>query len=474
MLFLNPSKRDKERKMPLGGRAAWQGILTAAVALLITCLCGTLFYVRSVQALKDEVRANLIRTATVAAAIVDGDAHKTFRSPAQETSASYYRAIRPLAQVQQASGDIKFIYTCVLRQNKVYFVLDPTPPGDHTGDGVDDKSHIMQLYPEANSTMIEVLRTGKPLADAEPTRDEWGMLISGYAPIYDSQKHLVGIVGVDLAADRYAARLASMRRAALSGLALAAVLALAAGLAVFLTQSRLSAAETSRRSAVDALQQAHNELEARVEARTADLADANVRLNHAYTATIEGWSHALDLRDRETEGHSRRVTEMTLHLAQALGVPPEELVHFQRGALLHDIGKMGVPDRILLKPGPLDDDEWRVMRRHPQDAHDMLFPIAFLRPALDIPLCHHEKWDGTGYPQGLRGDEIPLPARLFAMVDVWDALISDRPYRKAWPRERVVDHLHSLAGTHFDPEIVPLFLRLLEADMQPHQRRLAA
>ena len=200
----------------------------------------------------------------------------------------------------------------------------------------------------------------------------------------------------------------------------------------------------------------------------------NAELMHAYDATIEGWSRALDLRDHETEGHSQRVTEMTLCLAVAAGLLPEELIHVRRGALLHDIGKMGVPDRILLKPGPLDDDEWRVMRRHPALAWEMLAPTEFLRPALDIPLCHHEKWDGTGYPQGLRGDEIPLPARLFAMVDVWDALISDRPYRKAWPRERVVDHLHSLAGTHFDPEIVPLFLQLLEMDARPQPLRLAA
>ena len=200
----------------------------------------------------------------------------------------------------------------------------------------------------------------------------------------------------------------------------------------------------------------------------------NAELMHAYDATIEGWSRALDLRDHETEGHSQRVTEMTLCLAIAAGLPPEELIHIRRGALLHDIGKMGVPDRILLKPGPLDDDEWKIMRRHPALAWEMLAPTEFLRPALDIPFCHHEKWDGTGYPQGLRGDEIPLPARLFAMVDVWDALTSNRPYRKAWPRERVVDHLLSLAGTHFDPEIVPMFLQLLEMEARPQPLRLAA
>ncbi len=188
----------------------------------------------------------------------------------------------------------------------------------------------------------------------------------------------------------------------------------------------------------------------------------NSELLHAYDATIEGWSRALDLRDHETEGHSRRVTEMTLRLAQAVGIPEAEMVHVRRGALLHDIGKMGVPDAVLLKPGPLDDDEWITMRRHPALAKEMLDPAEFLRPALTIPYCHHEKWDGSGYPQGLRGDEIPLSARLFALVDVWDALSSDRPYRAAWPPERVKDHLHGLAGTHFDPDLVSVFLELLD------------
>ncbi len=198
----------------------------------------------------------------------------------------------------------------------------------------------------------------------------------------------------------------------------------------------------------------------------------NSELVQAYDATIEGWSRALDLRDHETEGHSRRVMELTLRLAQAVGVLPAGLIHVRRGALLHDIGKMGVPDSILLKPGPLDDAEWEIMRRHPELARAMLTPTEFLHPALDIPYCHHEKWDGTGYPCGLRGEEIPLPARLFALVDVWDALTSDRPYRSAWPRERVLDHLRSLAGSHFDPALVSVFLRMLEADALPDQLAL--
>nr|MBI2905498.1 GAF domain-containing protein [Chloroflexota bacterium] len=186
---------------------------------------------------------------------------------------------------------------------------------------------------------------------------------------------------------------------------------------------------------------------------------SNVDLWLAYDATIEGWSRALDLRDRETEGHTRRVTEITLRLAQEMEISEEELVHVRRGGLLHDIGKMGVPDSILLKPGPLTDDEWDIMRQHPQYAHDMLSPINYLRPALDIPYCHHEKWDGTGYPRRLRGEQIPLAARIFAVVDVCDALRSDRPYRNAWTDYAVREHLKSLSGLHFDPQILEVCVR---------------
>ena len=189
---------------------------------------------------------------------------------------------------------------------------------------------------------------------------------------------------------------------------------------------------------------------------------SNAELTLAYDATIEGWSRALDLRDKETEGHTQRVTEMTMRLARAMGLGEADLVHIRRGALLHDIGKMGVPDGILLKPGKLTDEEWEIMRKHPTYAYEMLLSITYLRPALDIPYCHHEKWDGTGYPRGLKREAIPLAARLFAVVDVWDALCSDRPYRPGWPAEKVREHIRSLAGTHFDPHIVEAFLRILD------------
>ncbi|HYO48487.1 MAG TPA: HD domain-containing phosphohydrolase [Chloroflexia bacterium] len=192
-----------------------------------------------------------------------------------------------------------------------------------------------------------------------------------------------------------------------------------------------------------------------------DLQRSNVDLALAYDTTLQGWSRALDLRDKETEGHSQRVTDMMVRLAQALGMSEdEELAQMRRGALLHDIGKMGIPDAILLKPGPLTDQEWEIMRRHPSYAYDLLSPILFLHPALTIPYCHHEKWDGTGYPRGLKGEQIPLAARIFAVVDVWDALRSNRPYRAAWPAERVREHISSLAGTHFDPAVVDAFLKM--------------
>ncbi|MFQ5593450.1 MAG: PAS domain S-box protein [Anaerolineae bacterium] len=193
-----------------------------------------------------------------------------------------------------------------------------------------------------------------------------------------------------------------------------------------------------------------------------NLQRSNVDLRLAYDTTLEGWARALELRDQETEGHARRVTDLTLRLARAMGMRDEELVHVRRGVLLHDIGKMGIPDSILLKTGELNDDEWEVMRQHPVHAYNLLLPIPFLRPALDIPYCHHEKWDGTGYPRRLKGDRIPLSARIFAVVDVWDAVRSDRPYRKAWTDERAREHIREQAGKQFDPQVVEKFLELLE------------
>ncbi len=189
-----------------------------------------------------------------------------------------------------------------------------------------------------------------------------------------------------------------------------------------------------------------------------NLQTAYVELNRAYDETLEGWAAALDLREKETANHSREVVELTIRLAHAVGIKSSELVHIRRGAYLHDIGKMGVPDAILLKPGPLTDEEWVVMRQHPIMAYQVLSKITYLLPALDIPYAHHEKWDGTGYPRGLKGEEIPLAARVFAVVDVWQALTSDRVYRKAWPVENATQYIIDHSGTHFDPRVVEAFL----------------
>jgi PAS domain S-box-containing protein len=197
---------------------------------------------------------------------------------------------------------------------------------------------------------------------------------------------------------------------------------------------------TERKRAEEALHQAHNQL------------------RDAYEKTIEGWVRALDLRDRETEGHTQRVTEITIRVARQLGFSEAELVHIKRGALLHDMGKIAIPDEILQKPGPLNETEWERMRQHPMYAYNMLSPIEYLLPALEIPLYHHERWDGSGYPHGLKNEQIPLSARLFAIVDVWDALRSDRPYRKQLPREEVVQYLREKANILFDPKLVKLFL----------------
>jgi HD-GYP domain-containing protein (c-di-GMP phosphodiesterase class II) len=206
-----------------------------------------------------------------------------------------------------------------------------------------------------------------------------------------------------------------------------------------------------------------------------NLQNSNAELTMAYDETIEGWSHAMDLRDEETEGHTRRVTELTLQMASSMGFSIEELVDVRRGALLHDIGKIGVPDAILLKPGPLTDEEWETMRRHPQFAYDMLAPITYLRKAVDIPYCHHEKWDGTGYPRGLKGEQIPWAARIFAVADVWDALTSDRPYRKAWSKQEALAYIREQAGRYFDPQVVEIFLKNLpkdRRDIAPRRRRI--
>ncbi len=193
-----------------------------------------------------------------------------------------------------------------------------------------------------------------------------------------------------------------------------------------------------------------------------NLQSSNTELFRAYNATIEGWSHALDLRDKETEGHTQRVTEMTVRLARAYGLNTADLVQVRWGALLHDIGKLAVPDAVLHKPGPLSDEEWELMKRHPFLAYEMISPIHYLHLAVDIPYCHHEKWDGTGYPRGLTRGQIPLAARLFTVVDMWDAITSERPYRPAWSRERALAYIREQSGKHLDPDVCLAFLDFIQ------------
>lgn len=188
-----------------------------------------------------------------------------------------------------------------------------------------------------------------------------------------------------------------------------------------------------------------------------DLKKSNDEIQTAYQTTLEGWSRALEIRDRETQGHTKRVTDLTLQIARRMRFDDETLKHIHRGVLLHDIGKLGIPDEILRKPGPLTEKETQIMRLHPQIAHELLKPIDYLKPALNIPRYHHEKWDGSGYPHGMKGEEIPLEARIFAVVDVFDALTHNRVYRKAMKIEEAIEYIRSESGKHFDPAVVEVF-----------------
>jgi response regulator RpfG family c-di-GMP phosphodiesterase len=213
---------------------------------------------------------------------------------------------------------------------------------------------------------------------------------------------------------------------------------------------------------VTALARSFNQMVASLKRSESELIRAHEDTIQAYDRTIEGWCKALELRDNVTEGHTQRVTELTLQIATQMGISEQEHIHIRRGALMHDIGKMAIPDAILKKPGSLDDDEWIEMRMHPIYAFDMLSRISYLAPSLAIPYCHHEKWDGSGYPRGIAGEKIPLAARIFAIADVWDALRSDRPYRKALPASTALDYIQENKGTHFDPQVVDAFLIIYE------------
>ena len=193
-----------------------------------------------------------------------------------------------------------------------------------------------------------------------------------------------------------------------------------------------------------------------------DLKQSREDILHAYDETLEGWVHGLDIRVHESNGHTRRVTDYSLNLAAMAGIPEDQLQSIRRGSLLHDIGNAGVPDRVLLKPDVLTEEEKTLVRQHPNIAREMLYPISYLRPALDIPYCHHEWWDGSGYPRGIRGDAIPIAARIFSIVDVWDSLLSNRPYRPAWTKEQVIKYMHAMTGIQFDPVLMDFFWKMVQ------------
>jgi putative two-component system response regulator len=193
-----------------------------------------------------------------------------------------------------------------------------------------------------------------------------------------------------------------------------------------------------------------------------NLEQTYLQLLAAYDATIEGWVQEMDSRAGETKDHTERITELTVRLAKKMGIDHEVLLHIRRGALLHDIGKLRIADSIFLKPDKLTDEEWEIVKKHPQFAYEIMSPIEYLHPARDIPYCHHEKWDGTGYPRGLKGEEIPLAARIFAIVDVWDALQSDRPYRPAWDKQKAMAYIREQSGKYFDPKVVDAFRNMME------------
>ncbi|MCP4140633.1 MAG: HD-GYP domain-containing protein [Chloroflexi bacterium] len=228
-----------------------------------------------------------------------------------------------------------------------------------------------------------------------------------------------------------------------------------------LTNTALSKTNQVQGMSIVSAAQEVSRLYRRSQEEIAERKELEKELKKAYNETLKGWSLALNLRDVNTDKHSQRVIEMTLYLTEKIGIPKDQMNYVRWGAILHDIGKMGIPDKILLKPAPLTDEEWKIMELHPGFAYDMLSGIPFLKPAVDIPYNHHENWDGSGYPRGLKGEEIPLTARAFSIIDTFDALTSDRVYRSAWSKEDALTYIKSKSGTKFDPDIVPIFLEII-------------
>jgi PAS domain S-box-containing protein len=348
--------------------------------------------------------------------------------------------LRQAAMVVASSLNLKEVLDLLLKALKDVVPYDSAsvllPEGEQVrlvaAHGLPDQDQaIGQLFPASNQLLQHVLKTRQSLILEDAQKDErferWA-----------AAEHVHGWMGVPMIA-----------RDEVVG---------------FITLDSLSPATYSPSTAVLAQSFAHQAAIAVENAQLFEnLQKSNLELSLAYDITLEGWGNALELRDKETQGHTRRVSELTVKLARRMGCSPEEVIQIRRGVLVHDIGKMAVSDRILHKKGPLTKREWEEMRKHPQYALDLLYPITYLRPALDIPYCHHERWNGTGYPRGLKGEQIPLAARIFAVVDVWDALLYDRPYRKAWAKQKAEKYIREEAGRYFDPHVVDIFLKMIHS-----------
>lgn len=330
------------------------------------------------------------------------------------------------------------------------------------------------LLPSQASTVIARQDDGALKRDLQDLRDinvanlDYAEILGPWEVRYNAD---LGILGVALVKNFYVSPSLPTRVQIflLVALALLLVILMGVNLARFITRPLLGLVQASTEVAqgnlaiqVDA--DSNDEVAVLTESfnqMVNSLKKSKMDLIEAYDTTLEGWARAVELRERKTGQHTRRVAELTVRLAEKMGIDEQQMPHVRRGALLHDIGKIGIPDAILLKPGKLTDEEWKTMRKHPQYAYEMLWQIEFLRPAIEIPYCHHEKWNGSGYPRGLKGEQIPLEARIFAIVDVWDALSSDRPYRKAMPREQVIEIIQNESDAHFDPQVVEAFMGLV-------------
>jgi HD-GYP domain-containing protein (c-di-GMP phosphodiesterase class II) len=430
------------------------GLLSGGIVLTCSLACSVSLYRVAVVAQKEGVRLNLVRAASQAAAVINGDQHRRFRERAQERSPEYKAAVAPLDRMLASTDDLAFVYTCILENGKVYFVLDPTSQGDADLDGVDDKSHVMEPYEEATPAMLSALRHARPTADIEPTADKWGSFISGYAPFFDSRGALAGIVGVDLRAEAYVERLARLRNGIIASVMFAFVLSAAVGFG----------AGSLRRTLVSA--------------------HARQRLDQSRSEVIERLVRAAEYRDDDTGHHVVRMAMYCEALARHLGLSKEDCTMLRAAAPMHDVGKIGIPDEVLHKRGRLTPEEFKVVKTHTTMGADLLAGSEYelIQLAEVIALTHHERWDGTGYPRGLRGEEIPLVGRICAVCDVFDALTSSRPYKDAWPLDRAVSEIESMSGTFFEPRIVEAFLSILpeiEAIMrkfgeEPPPLRLAA